>query len=61
MPAVIVKRQPKRRCHIPKRPHPDIEFFFNKYDRKSAVTSHDDGTGFDGIELDDQLHPPNGR
>jgi hypothetical protein len=61
VPAVIVKRQPKRRCHIPKRPHPDIEFFFKKFDHKSVSPSHDDGTGLKLAELDDQLHPSSGR
>jgi len=37
----LVKRQPKRRCRIPRRPHPDLEYFFGRLERTEGE-SHDD-------------------
>lgn len=33
MQIALVKRQPKRRCRIPRRPHPDLDFFFGRLER----------------------------
>ena len=33
MQVAVVKRQPKRRCRIPRRPHPNLEYFFGRYQR----------------------------
>ena len=33
MQLTIVKRQPKRRCRIPRRPHPDLNYFFGRLER----------------------------
>ncbi|MGY0573091.1 hypothetical protein ACTGJ9_020025 [Bradyrhizobium sp. RDM12] len=33
MQLALVKRQPKRRCRIPRRPHPNLDFFFGRLER----------------------------
>ena len=33
MRIALVKRQPKRRCRIPRRPHPDLAYFFGRFER----------------------------
>jgi len=33
MRVAILKHMPKRRCRIPRRPHPDLDFFFGRYER----------------------------
>jgi hypothetical protein len=38
-----VKRQPKRRCRIPRRPHPDLDFFFGRLERTEAEMRDDPG------------------
>ena len=40
MQVAIVKRQPKRRCRIPRRPHPDLEYFFGRY-QHAAIEAND--------------------
>jgi hypothetical protein len=37
----LVKRQPKRRCRIPRRPHPDLADFFGRLERTEGETSDD--------------------
>jgi len=43
MQVPIVKRKPKRRCRIPRRPHPNLDFFFGRYER--ADVKANDQTG----------------
>jgi hypothetical protein len=33
MQIALVKRQPKRRCRIPRRPHPNLDYFFGRLER----------------------------
>jgi len=35
----IAKRNPKRRCRIPRRPHPDLDFFFGRYENAGLEPS----------------------
>jgi len=30
---------PKRRCRIPRRPHPDLDFFFGRYEHADLETN----------------------
>ncbi|WP_291607897.1 hypothetical protein [Bradyrhizobium sp.] len=40
-----MKPQPKRRCLMPRRRHPDLDFFFRRYDRiRREAGVCDDGT-----------------
>jgi hypothetical protein len=58
--AFIVKRQPRRRCRFPRRPHPDIEFFFSRYDRSRLdIDGSDDDAGADHECADLQARLPN--
>ncbi|MCP3465271.1 MULTISPECIES: hypothetical protein [unclassified Bradyrhizobium] len=50
MQVAIVKRQPKRRCRIPRRPHPDLDYFFDRFERIACETSDD--TGPEIVDLD---------
>jgi len=43
----LVKRQPKRRCRIPRRPHPSLDDFFGRADGAMV-----DDAGLDNSELD---------
>jgi hypothetical protein len=44
MAGVIEKRPSKRRCRIPRRPHPDLEFFFSRDERRRpGMNRSDDG------------------
>lgn len=36
MQIALVKRQPKRRCRIPRRPHPGLDYFFSRLERSDA-------------------------
>lgn len=36
MQIALVKRQPKRRCRIPRRPHPNLDYFFGRLERTGA-------------------------
>jgi hypothetical protein len=51
MQITIVKRQPKRRCRIPRRPHPSLDYFFSRYER-DACGANDNG----GLEATDFEH-----
>lgn len=46
MQIALIKRQPKRRCRIPRRPHPGLDYFFGRLERS-------DGTLDDDAEPDD--------
>ncbi len=45
MQIALVKRQPKRRCRIPRRPHPDLDYFFGRLERAEAEMRDDTGSG----------------
>jgi hypothetical protein len=49
MEIAIVKRQPKRRCRIPRRPHPDLDYFFGRLERAEGEMR--DGTGAEMADL----------
>jgi hypothetical protein len=36
MQFAVVKRQPKRRCRIPRRPHPSLEDFFGRLEHSEG-------------------------
>ena len=50
MQIALVKRQPKRRCRIPRRPHPNLDYVFGRLER--ADGSLDDDAGLDTTDLD---------
>ncbi len=43
MQIALVKRQPKRRCRIPRRPHPDLDYFFGRLERTEGELRDDAG------------------
>jgi len=43
MRIALVKRQPKRRCRIPRRPHPDLDYFFGQLERTEGEMRDDTG------------------
>lgn len=43
MQLAIVKRQPKRRCRIPRRPHANLDYFFGRLERNEGVMHDDTG------------------
>ncbi|MCK1660873.1 MULTISPECIES: hypothetical protein [unclassified Bradyrhizobium] len=55
MQIALVKRQPKRRCRIPRRPHPDLDFFFGRLERTEDEMRDDTGPEMD---LDHPLRLP---
>ena len=50
MQIALTKRQPKRRCRIPRRPHPNLDYFFGRLER--ANDRLDDDAGSDNSDLD---------
>jgi len=46
----LVKRQPKRRCRIPRRPHPSLDYFFGRLE--STDSRLDDDATLDTTDLD---------
>ncbi|MBR1129804.1 hypothetical protein [Bradyrhizobium iriomotense] len=52
MQTALVKRQPKRRCRIPRRPHPNLDYFFGRFERTDGAP--DDDNRLDNSDLD---HP----
>ena len=56
MQIALVKRQPKRRCRIPRRPHPGLEYFFGRLERTDSTL--DDDAGLDTTDLDRSLASP---
>lgn len=53
MQIALVKRQPKRRCRIPRRPHPGLDYFFGRLERTEGTEGTlDDDAGFDTTDLD---------
>jgi hypothetical protein len=55
MRIAIVKRPPKRRCRIPRRPHPSLDYFFGRYEREPCVA--DDDGGLEATDLAHQSRP----
>ncbi|MBR0780899.1 hypothetical protein [Bradyrhizobium iriomotense] len=56
MQIALVKRQPKRRCRIPRRPHPNLDYFFGRFERPDGAPVDDNR--FDNSDLD---HPSQRR
>jgi len=56
MRVAIVKRPPKRRCLIPRRPHPNLDYFFGR--REHTDGAPNDDAGFDNSDLDHPRHAP---
>jgi len=52
MQIALVKRQPKRRCRIPRRPHPNLDYFFGRLERIEGELIDDPGA-----EMADLDHP----
>jgi hypothetical protein len=50
MQIALVKRLPKRRCRIPRRPHPNLDYFFGRLER--ADRAFDKDAGPDNSSLD---------
>lgn len=50
MQIALIKRQPKRRCRIPRRPHPSLDYFFGRLERSDDTL--DDDAGPDDSDLD---------
>ncbi|OAF15835.1 MULTISPECIES: hypothetical protein [Bradyrhizobium] len=50
MQIAIVKRQPKRRCRIPRRPHPSLDYFFGRLERTEGEMR--DNAGAEMVDLD---------
>ncbi|APO52029.1 hypothetical protein ACVIWV_001790 [Bradyrhizobium diazoefficiens] len=53
MQIAVVKCQPKRRCRIPRRPHPSLDYFFGRLERADGAM--DDDAELDNSELDHSL------
>ena len=43
MQIALVKRLPKRRCRIPRRPHPNLDYFFGRLERTEGEMRDDPG------------------
>jgi hypothetical protein len=56
MQIALVKRQPKRRCRIPRRPHPDLDYFFGRFERTEGEARDD--TGSETADLDHPFRSP---
>lgn len=56
MQVALVKRQPKRRCRIPRRPHPNLDYFFGRLQRAEGER-HDDPGG-ETADLDHPFRSP---
>ncbi|WP_431203966.1 hypothetical protein ACQ86E_01940 [Bradyrhizobium betae] len=56
MQIVLVKRQPKRRCRIPRRPHPSLDDFFGRLERTEGEMRDD--TGSDTADPDYPFRSP---
>jgi hypothetical protein len=52
MQIALVKCQPKRRCRIPRRPHPSLDYFFGRLERAEGEMGDDPS-----IETADLDHP----
>ena len=50
MQIALTKLQPKRRCRIPRRPHPNLDYFFGRLERSEGTL--DDDSRPDNTDLD---------
>ncbi|WP_198028327.1 hypothetical protein [Bradyrhizobium sp. WSM1743] len=50
MQIALVKRQPKRRCRIPRRPHPNFDYFFGRFEHADGAPDAD--ARLDNSDLD---------
>ncbi|SFI15339.1 hypothetical protein SAMN05216525_10529 [Bradyrhizobium sp. Gha] len=41
MPIALTKLQPRRRCRIPRRPHPNLDYFFGRLERAGGTRDGD--------------------
>jgi len=55
MHIAIVKLKPKRRRRIPRRPHPDLDYFFGRLEQAAGET--DEGPSSELADLDHPLQP----
>ncbi|MCP3388618.1 hypothetical protein NLM27_07465 [Bradyrhizobium sp. CCGB12] len=58
MQFALVKRQPKRRCRVPRRPHPDLDYFFGRLERTEEEMRDDPGAESGGPGLTDPVTVP---
>lgn len=56
MQIALVKRQPKRRRRIPRRPHPNLDYCFGRLERTEGEM-HDDSGG-ETADLDHPFRSP---
>ena len=56
MQIALVKRQPKRRCRIPRRPHPNLDYFFGRLELTEGEMRDDPGA--DTADLDHSFRSP---
>jgi hypothetical protein len=60
MASATSKRPSRRRRLIARRPHPDLEFFFRRYERRRpGMNRPDEGARPDGPELPNQMRLQN--
>jgi len=56
MQLAVVKRQPKRRCRLPRHPHPNLDYFFGRMERTEGEMR--DETGAETVDLDHPFRSP---
>jgi hypothetical protein len=61
MQVAIARLRPKRRCCIPRRPHPDLAYFFGRYERTDCERTdceRNDDAEPETADLDHPFWPP---
>ncbi|MGX1323980.1 hypothetical protein AB7M17_007433 [Bradyrhizobium sp. USDA 377] len=56
MQIALVKRQPKRRCRIPRRPHPNLDYFFGRFERTDGAPVDDNRLDNSDLDHPSQRH-----
>jgi hypothetical protein len=56
---VIVKHRPRRRCRIPRRPHPDLDSLFRRYDPGLREMNGNDNPAQDCQEVESHSRSQN--
>jgi hypothetical protein len=56
MQIALVKRQPKRRCRIPRRPHPNLDYFFGRLESIEGEMREDQGA--ETVDLEHLFRSP---
>ena len=56
MQIALVKRQPKRRCRIPRRPQPNLDYFVGRLERTEGEMRDDPGA--ETADLDSPFRSP---